>query len=353
MTDPPSRPGTTLGDLLVVVVATLAVGAAVLLGRLDGPARLLLSVPLLFFLPGYALLTVLFPGRRALEGDDRGRPPTTVLGSRSVGWRERVALSFASSLALLPLLGVLLSLLRAPLAVGPLVGAVASFTVLTAGLGVLRRLQLPPDRRFAVPTDRWLAELRGGTVDAPSWADAALNLVLVVVVVAALAGLAYGVTSPQRSEQYTEAALLTDEGDSLVAGNYTTTVSEGQPMSTTLTVENHEGSDRRYSLVVVLERVRTTDGGPTVLERRELARESVGVADGETATLSPTVRPSLLGEDLRLSYYLYAGDAPDSASAATADRHLFLWVDVTPTGGGDAGTDETNALAPTASGGGV
>jgi uncharacterized membrane protein len=342
MTDRTVATVSPLADVVVVVAATLAVSTVILLGIVDGLTRLLVSVPLLFFLPGYALLGALFPGRRTLDdGDPGSRGLATFLGSNALGWGERVALSFATSLALLPPLGVLLSLLRAPLSVGPIVGALASFTVLSAGLGVLRRLQLPPEQRFAVPVGALVAELRDGTVRAPTWFDAALNLAVLVVVVAALAGLAYGVASPPRDEDYTEAALLTREGDSLVAGNFTTEVQVGEPMSTTVTVENREDARQQYTLVVVLERVRSSDAAASILERQELTREQFSVADGRTRAVSPTVRPSLLGEDLRLSYYLYEGDGPETASASTADQHLFLWVDVQS----PAGNESANSLA--------
>jgi len=116
----------TVVDAPVVVVATLAVVVTVLFDLVAGTARLVVAAPLLFFAPGYALTTALFPRRRTLDGVDALRRPVTAIGARGLGWVERVAVSFATSLALLPPLAVLLSLLDAPLAAGPLAGGARS-----------------------------------------------------------------------------------------------------------------------------------------------------------------------------------------------------------------------------------
>jgi hypothetical protein len=38
--------------------------------------------------------------------------------------------------------------------------------------------------------------------------------------------------------------------------------------------------------------------------------------------------PTIRGEDLRLAYYLYAGDVPADPNAENAYRSLYLWIDV-------------------------
>ena len=44
------------------------------------------------------------------------------------------------------------------------------------------------------------------------------------------------------------------------------------------------------------------------------------------------VAPTATGEDLRLTYYLYRGDAPSDPSEGSAYRTLSLWVDVSGDG---------------------
>jgi hypothetical protein len=39
----------------------------------------------------------------------------------------------------------------------------------------------------------------------------------------------------------------------------------------------------------------------------------------------------MLGEELRLSVFVYTGDASDSVGPETADYHLYRWVEVRDT----------------------
>jgi hypothetical protein len=69
-------------------------------------------------------------------------------------------------------------------------------------------------------------------------------------------------------------------------------------------------------------------GDAQVIETAELNRTSVATAAGERTFRTQTVRPTLVGEDLRLGFYLYRGDVPDRVRADTSYRHLHVWVTV-------------------------
>ncbi|WP_080506791.1 DUF1616 domain-containing protein [Halolamina pelagica] len=102
----------------------------------------------------------------------------------------------------------------------------------------------------------------------------------------------------------------------------------------TLEVENQAGTNQSYTAVVVLERFSDPRGGgettalPTLVERAELSRTTLSVPGNATTTQSLAFTPTLLGDELRLSVYVYVGPAPESASPETADYHLYRWVDV-------------------------
>jgi uncharacterized membrane protein len=164
--------------------------------------------------------------------------------------------------------------------------------------------------------------------------DAALNVALALAILLAMSGLAYGLAAPDRGETYTEAALLTQGEDSLVAGNYTTEITRGESIPLTLSVENQEEQSIDYTAVVVVERVRDDGESLNVLEREEIDRFSLSVPEGETRTRNLDASPQIVGDDLRLSVLVFQGDAPDAPTAADADERLFLWIDVQPTGGG-------------------
>lgn len=321
------------GDLGVTLAYGLVAGFLVLTGLVEGPARVLLAGPLLFFLPGYGVVAALFPAEPPDSDRNGSVLSATVLRRPGVEWVERLALSVAVSVVVLVLLAVVLSLAGSSFASAPLVTVVVALTAVAALAAGARRARLAPADRATLPVDRWHDEARAATVDADSGVDAALNVALALAVVVAVAALAVGLAAPQSGEAYTEAALLTESDGELVAGDYPTDLTAGEPASFTLAVENHEGAAADYTTVVVLQRVQTDGESVTVLEQSELTRESLSVAAGDRVTEQVSVTPELLGEDLRLRVLVYQGDAPANPTGESATEYLTLWVDVSPVDG--------------------
>ncbi|MFC3476437.1 DUF1616 domain-containing protein [Halobacterium litoreum] len=340
-----SRPGdhglaAATGDLAAVAGFALVAGSLLLADVVTGPAQVALAAVLLGFAPGYATVSALFPARGVL---DPARRRTRWV--RGPNWVERLSLSVATSLVLVVLLGVPISLLGLDFGARTLTVAVVAVVAAGALLGAWRRLRLPSEDRLVVPVARLRAEAKASTVDVPA-VDAALNVALAVAVVAAASALAVGLAAPDRGEAYTEVALLDDRGGDLVASNYTTSIERGDPANVTLTVENREGESREYTAVLVLQRVRTTDGQTVVLEREELDRIGLSVPDERTAERTLTARPTMLGDDLRMNVFVYPGDAPSEASASSAPHHLFLWVDVQRASAGNASASAAGSASP-------
>lgn len=330
--DRPTGVVASRGDLVAVVAYALVAGYAIATGTIAGPVQVLVAAPLLGFLPGYAVVAALFPARTLDETAETVEPPTPrTRWARGPNWVERLSLAVATSLFVLVLLAVVVSLLGLSFDAGTLTAAVVSVAVGGALLGAVRRARLPVDERLVVPVASLRAEARNATVDAPP-VDAALNVALVVAVVVAASAVAVGLASPDRGEAYTEVALLDDRGDELVAGNYSTDMVRGESTDLTLTVENREGGETNYTAVVVLERVRGSGGEAAVLERDELDRVSLSVPDETTAEQALTPEPTMLGENLRLTVFVYEGDAPAQATRETAAHHLYLWVNATSSG---------------------
>lgn len=315
------------GDLVGTVAYALAVGALAVGGVVEGPLRVLLAGPLLFVLPGYAVVAALFPAEPPAPAD-RGAVLAERLRRPGVEWVERGALAVGTSVVVLVLLALAVSVVWQSFATAPLVTGVVGVTVASGLLAGVRRARLPPMDRATLPVQRWAREVREGTVDADSGVDAVLNVALAGALVVAVAALAVGLAAPQTGEAYTEAALATGSGEDLTTGGYATDLTAGEPAEYTLTVENQEGAATDYVAVVVLQRLRTDGESVTVLEQRELDRQTLSVAAGETVERELSVTPETLGEDLRLRVLVYDGEPPADPSAGTATEHLTLWVDV-------------------------
>ncbi len=315
-----------VADLVFVAGCALVAGVAIITGVLGGTARVLVAAPLLGFFPGYVVVATLFPARATTTTDT---PASRWV--RGPNWTKRFSLSVAASLVVLVLAALPLSALGAAFDVTTLTGVVVGVTLAGAVAATFARRSLAAADRFVVPVDKLVAGARARTVDA-SLLDAGLNVALAVPVVVAASTVAGGLAAPDRGEADTEVALLSEQGDELVANNDTTSFQRGAASNVTLTVENREGASMEYTAVVVLERVRT-GGDSAVLERTELDRETLAAADRETVRERLSVQPTILGDNLRLNVFVYEGDAPATATADTASHHLYLWVDVNQSDG--------------------
>lgn len=319
-------------DTPIVVAYTGLASLVLALGVADGPIRILLAAPLVGFLPGYALLSALFPGEPPTES---GLAIGRVRETDGLGWFVRCSLALPATIALLPLVAIGLAAAGVGFSTWSVVATLAAIIVVLMGVGTLRRRRLRTPHRYDVPLSRWRKELNPGP-DADSTGgrfDAAGRVFLALVVVVAVAALGVGLAMPVDGESYTEAGLLTPTESGAVAGEYPETVPAGEELDLIVTLENHLGSDTRYEAVVVLDRVRVSNDGQdvTVLERAELTRFDQTVADGTTAERPVTVAPEMIGTDLRLSVFVYEGAAPESPSVESADEHLYIWFDVTGT----------------------
>jgi uncharacterized membrane protein len=88
--------------------------------------------------------------------------------------------------------------------------------------------------------------------------------------------------------------------------------------------------------VVELQNVTFTGPNGTQAEIRsedELMRYQTSLAHNRTDHRTVAIEPTTTGQDLRLLFTLYRGDAPDDASVESAHRETHLWVNVSATSG--------------------
>ncbi|WP_132060442.1 DUF1616 domain-containing protein [Halorussus amylolyticus] len=323
-----TRPAVAI-DLLALV-SYVAVAAVVLSqpGVYRTPVAVAMGLPLLFFAPGYALVSALFPGATP---DDAPDDWTLADAPRhGLGMVERAALGFGVSVALLPVLGIALAASPWPIAPATVLFSVAALVVACAVVAAVRRARRPADRRFSLPVRAWVADARRG-VRGGSLGESALNVGLALAVVVALATVGFAVAVPGPDQSYTDAYLLSqNETGELVAEDYPQnfTTSESRPIVVGL--DNHEGETVEYTVVAQLQRVRQADDGSArVVQDRDLARFTPTVGPNESWQTRHDVTPTMTGEELRLAYLVYDGDPPDDPSTENADEHVHVWVNVT------------------------
>lgn len=316
----------------------------------ETPLRIVFGLPLVLFIPGYALIAALFPEAGespAADGDERRVPPeagdgaVAALSDRGIDGIERVALSFGLSIAVVPLLGLVLNFTPWGIRLVPIMIAVSGFTVAMTALAARRRWELPPEERFSVPYRRWLDAGRTELFEPDTRTDAILNVVLVCSVLLAAGSVTYAVAVPKQGESFSEFYLLTEnETGELVADDYPTEFDRGESRSLTVGIGNQEYERTNYTIVVELQRVEVVDNETRVREANELRRFRPTLEHNETWHRQHTVTPQLTGERLRLQYLLYRGEPATPLNRSDAYRELHLWVNVT-------GPNETAASSAT------
>ncbi len=302
-------------DLAIVTLA--AVGAYVAVSSLqDGSTlRLLVTMPYLLLLPGYALVSVLFPAAERDLQDASSIP--TEQRPRGIDPIERLGLSVVLSVGTVVVIALVLPVTEWGLRTTPAAAGTSVVTIVFAQLGVVRRLQTPPPARFTVSPRATIRRLRDLRV---------ASLLLVVAIGIAVGALALAVLFPAAAGGFTELGLYseTDDGE-LVAGELPDEVSPGESVPVTISIDNQEGDDRTYTIVVQQRTLVDGDLGDGVA----IGELETAIEDGETETSEQEITPAAeAGDTVRISVLLYHDEPPAEPTTENADEDTFFWVSV-------------------------
>lgn len=330
-----------LSAMVVLVVLTNFVVFAPVIR--DTPLRVPVGLVFVLFVPGYAFIAALFPeeGESPVKTADTeretGASPSMAddlsFRDRGIDGIERVALSFGLSIAIVPLIGLALNFTPFGIRLVPIVFSLSGFTVVTTVIAAVRRWELPEEDRFRVPYREWIEAGRKELFEPDSRTDAALNVALALAVLLAVSSVVYAVAVPPQGEQFSEFYILTEGDDGeLVADGYPEQFVVGDPEPIYVGIGNNEYETIDYTVVVQLQEVRGEGNESEVVARTELDRWSATVAHNETwiEQQNITVSDEITGDDLRLTFLLYAGEPAAEPTRENAYRDLHLWISVSP-----------------------
>ena len=231
---------------LYISLGYTAVMSGILLGSGTGN---LLAILLVLFAPGYVLVAALFPG------------------SKEIDWIERIALSFGLSIAVVPLLGLLLNFTPFGIRFAPIVATIALFTGLVGLAAYWRRMRIPPADRLSATL-----EIAGPAWQEYSALDKVLTIALVAGIIIAASTLAYVIATPRPGERFTEFYILGPGG---IASGYPTELNVSEPGSVIMGIVNHEAASVNYTVRVDLVGVEVvvngTSGFNETVERNRTA----------------------------------------------------------------------------------
>ncbi len=281
----------TFRDLQIIVIFVISTGLFIMFAPPNvAIVRTMLGVPLVLFLPGYALIASLFPRKNDLDGI------------------ERFALSFGFNIAIVPLIGLGLNLTTFGIRLIPILLSISFFTLVMCLIAYFRRIKLPEEERFKVPFSYIYRYLKAELPDSMSRVDKILTIILVLSIVVFIIMLTYIAVTPRQGEKFTEFYILGDKGK---AENYPTQLKAGMNSSVVVGIVNHEYIPTNYTLNILL-------------ENDSLSTKSVHLAYNSTWEEKVSFAPKKTGDNLRLEFLIYKEN-----DLTAPYRDLHLWVNVT------------------------
>jgi len=270
--------------LIAVIAITLLLFP--LVAFTSGVLRIIFGLCLILFFPGYTLLSALFPRKGDLSGI------------------ERVALSFGLSIAIVPLVGLILNYTPWGIRLYPILIAITIFILAAAAIAWQRQRRLPVQERFEVTF----------TVALPQWAgmsnlDKGLSIGLAVAIVAALGCLGYVIANPKQGEKFTEFYILGPEGK---AENYPQQVMVGEEAKIILGIVNHEHQSLSYRVEIQINGIKNKEIGTGILAHEEKWEQVVGFT------------PEEVGVKQKVEFWLYK----DDALQPHLEQPLHLYINV-------------------------
>jgi uncharacterized membrane protein len=250
--------------------------------------RIIIGLPVVLFFPGYTLIAALFPRKGSLSGI------------------ERLALSFGLSIAVVPLIGLVLNYLPWGIRLYPILISLFVFVFVMSVIAWYRGRKLVPEEQVTLQLNFKLPSLAVSWSSQSRWGKI-LTIVLGVMVIGAIGTLWYVVSLPRIPEKFTEFYVLNSEGK---AENYPRTIILGQSGEVILGIINHEHETTEYRIEISIDGVNKGEIGDISLNAEEKWEQAV------------TFTPDQKSANQKIEFQLYKGAALDSYET------LHLWIDV-------------------------
>jgi uncharacterized membrane protein len=247
--------------------------------------QFVLGIPFVLFFPGYVLMTALFPKKGKMSGI------------------ERVVLSFGMSLAVVPLLGLILYYIPWGINLESILYSTASFIFITSIITWVRLKWVPVEERFSLEFQ--MTMLGWGK---SAW-DKALSVILALAILGVPGAVGYVIVEPKVGTEFSELYILGLEGEKI---HYTLELVAGEETSLTVGIINQERETTVYQVEVRVGGEKNNEVGPIMLEHGQRW-------EGEVSFI-----PQIPGENQKVEFLLYKNGEDEPYV-----EPLRLWVDVT------------------------
>ncbi|MGC9516130.1 MAG: DUF1616 domain-containing protein [Methanomicrobiales archaeon] len=276
-------------DLFLILLLTVLTVVFVTVPVLNQTVvRTILGLLFILFIPGYSLIAALFPKKSDLDGI------------------ERFALSFGLSIAITPLIGLILNYTPWGIRLDPILIALTILTLSLIIIASIRRRRLPEKEKFSLGLKDQLKKLKI-SFSKEKKLDKILSIILIISIILAISTTIYIIVTPKEGEKFTEFYILGPGGK---ASDYPTNLTVNQTGTVIVGIVNHEYSNVTYNFQIKYNGTTITNRNLT-LDHNEKWEQNI------------TFNAGAPGANKKLEFLLYK--LPDKDKVY---RSLHLWVDV-------------------------
>lgn len=215
-----------------------------------------------------------------------------------------MALSFGLSIAIVPLIGLILNYTIWGIRLYPILIAITIFILSCCIVALGRQLRLPLQERFSIAFNPTLPEWAGA-----GRLDKALSVGLAVAIAAALGFLGFVITQSRQGEKFTEFYILGPGGK---AENYPRELRVGEEGRVILGIVNHEHQPTSYRVEIDINGDRNRELRTGMLPHEEKWEQEVSFTPDEA------------GLNEKVEFWLYRGEETEPYFK----EPLHLYIDV-------------------------
>ncbi len=245
-------------ELLIINICSAILILSIVVADIQA-LRIILGLPFLLYFPGYALIAALFPKKDSL------------------GDFERVAFPLGLSIAITPLIGLILNYAW-EIDLLPIMVLLAIFTGAMSTIGWHRRRGIPVEEQFQIHINISLSKHRNRNK-----LDKALSTIIVIAIATIVLAITYAILLPKQGEKFTEFYILGKNG---IAEDYPSKTIKGMEETVLLGIINNERRSSTYKVELSIEGLLEKEVGPLTLEHGEKWEKEVTFSVNEACAFT-------------------------------------------------------------------
>jgi uncharacterized membrane protein len=257
--------------LLCVIVIAIAL-VLIIQYAPDNVFRIILGLPFVLLFPGYALISVLFPEKERLGGV------------------ERLALSLGLSLAIIPIMGLIMNYTFG-VNINSALYSLAGFVLLFSIIGIIRQRGLTDAEKnsFTISFE-WFGR--------QSILERILSVILVLVACGTIGVLVYTMAVPKTGSEYSELYILNSQGNT---DNYPSDIQIGDTESVIVVIINHENRTADYRIEIQIDNDPNDDIEPITLD----TIDNITLENEEKYEAPASFTPQITGDGQKVYFILF------------------------------------------------